>query len=136
MDDLGLPFPLCLRQADGRNRKGLPRYLARRLRDSSRREVFVADAVAALNSLSLARGDGCLEVQAAHRLQVGESMSLTNDLALRRIAGALAGAWPPPLEKDLCPRGALCELLRSRTLYDASPSAEIAAYDPDKLRIL
>ena len=134
--DLGLPFPLHLCAEDVRNRRGLPQYLARRARDQARRESYVADAVVALNTLAVARGDGSLEVQAAHRITADECMSVTNDLALRRIGSALSGAWPPPYEKDLCPRGAFCELLRSRTLYDASPGMESVVYEASILRIL
>ena len=134
--DLGLPFPLHLRAEDVRNRRGLPKYLARRAAGQARRESYVADAVVALNTLAVARGDGSLEVQAAHRNSADEPLSVTNDLALRRFGSAPSGAWPPPYEKDLCPRGALCELLRSRTLYDSSPGLESVVYEASTLRIL
>ena len=118
---LDMPFPQCPRTDDTRDRRGLPRYLARRIGGSAGCEHYLAVAVASLNALSLARWDGRLEVQLAHRVSNGEVLPLSYHLALRPLWSALAGARPQPLEHDVCARGALSELLQSTTIYYSAP---------------
>eukprot|EP00972_Heterocapsa_arctica_P105632 15562629-Heterocapsa_arctica.AAC.1 len=62
------PFPLVRRPGVRRDRRGLPRYLARRLLEAERHEGLLVEALASLNALESSRASGkmqCVEPRQA-----------------------------------------------------------------------
>ena len=133
---VGLPFPLRLRHADERDRKGVKRYLAQRAGRRACLERHLASAASALNALAAARGNGQLEIQPARRISQSQTLPVANDMALRRLGSAVSEAMPQPTESTLCLTGALCELLKCDPLYDNEAACTVVNYDADCIRCL
>ena len=105
-----------------------PRYVAQRTARRGCRERRVREAVWSLNQLAsdtvrgqvtLARGAACLEANTAQRA------------VLRRLRGAVGyfSSRPP----DSTPNGALCELLKTDSLY-AAQACKVEDYDESKVK--
>ena len=130
----GCPFPLELR-AVPENRR-VPRYLARRLRKRASKEELVSDAVRSLNALYFARASGVLSVEEPRHASFDRKVSATNDLVLNSLGRCVSMHWPRPSEFDVSPDGALCELLKSRDIYDTEPDTTTRPYESGKVRVL
>ena len=68
-------------------------------------------------------------------MKPGTELSATRRAVLDNIDRAVSSASPRPPELDLCPDGALRELLKSSSLYDIDSHVPTAPHDPDKLRV-
>lgn len=132
----GSPFPLAFRYAGPPDRGGGPRYLARRRRRHATAEVLVEGGVSALNALEKARGDGVLLLEAPRRVEAVEELSLVQDLVLRNLGRAATACLPQPQERDLCPDGALYELLRAKDVYHLGKDTTVTPYVRDQLAVL
>ena len=108
---LDAAFPLRVATQATRDRRGAPRYLARRLRAADDRDSLSEDAVRSLNSLAEARGNGRFARRPVCRIEK-DKLTEGEQLALSRVGGALRGSLPRPAERDICSDGALCELLK------------------------
>ena len=131
----GAPFPLVLR-ASADDRRGAPRYLARRHRRHAAAEELVAGGVAALNALVTARGNGLLVLEEPRRVQSEDQLSVSQDAVLRNLGRAASACLPVPCEREMFEDGALCELLRAKDVYDLGQDTSVAPYDKDKLAVL
>ena len=97
---LDAAFPLRVATQATRDRRGAPRYLARRLRVADDRDSPSHDAVRSVNSLAEARGNGRfarwpVRRNGKYKLAEGEL------LALSRVGGALRGSLPRPTGRDI-----------------------------------
>ena len=132
---LDAAFPLRVATQATRDRRGAPRYLARRLRAADDRDSLFEDAVRSLNSLAEARGNGRFARWPVRR--IGKDKLTEGELlALSRVGGALRGSLPRPAERDICADGAFCELLKCRNFHDTDQSVSAAEYDPSQVRVL
>ena len=114
----------------------MPRYLVQRVRQYQARESLVAGAVVSLNALNRSRAGRRLVTEPACRgLRPGVDADVW-DSVLRNLGRATGEFLPKPAEHAVCAGGALRELLKSRDIYDFSPGAHTARYDPDLLTVL
>ena len=134
-DRHGSPFPLRLRPVDERNRRNLPRYLARRLRKRDSQEAIISDAVAGLNALSLARASGDLEFKPPDHATVSQPITASEDAVLRNLGRSLAHTGEY-VGRETFQDGALCELLRSSSVYNVEDDCTVAPYVEDRVRVL
>ena len=118
-------FPLRLRalRSEGPERR---RCLAKRLRAARESEALVANAVRALNALAEARGDGGLQLVPPSRAEPDACLSAAQSSALNNIGRAVKACLSVPKPAELFPDGALCELLRSRDVYDVQQPLAVA----------
>ena len=119
----GYPFPLVRRPpGDQRDRRGLPRYLVRRLAQRDGHERLLSEALASLNALEGARASGSLQCREPRQARSAAEISPTRESVLRRLGRSLRHALPRPAEREAFPDGALCELLKVQDLYAAMES--------------
>ena len=139
MDDShGSPFPLLLRPSFKEDRGGvpMPRHAKRRLNERARDEGILEAAVVSLNALNVAGGSGELWPEPPRRAKTEGEITATREAVLNNLGRAHALCKPQPAERDLCPDGALCELLKTKDLYEGESISTTASYEPDKLRVL
>ena len=96
----------------------------------------MARAVRALNALAVGRGDGVVHLVAPSYAVPGDPLSAAQSSALDNIGRAVKACLPAPSCSELYPDGALCELLRSRDIYDVQQSLTVTPYDAEKLKVL
>ena len=99
-------------------------------------EGYVARGVRALNALAADRGTGTLLVEEPKLATEADPLSPAQHAALGNIARGVKACLPAPDPAITYPDGALCELLRSRDVYDATESLSMAPYDAEKLKVL
>ena len=133
----GSPFPLLLRPSLEVERKGvLPRYIRRRRKEHALAEQIVEGALASLNALNDAGGGGELWPEPPRRATTSGEITAAREAVLCNVGRAHALCLPRPAESVAYPEGALCELLRTRDLYEGEAVPTTATFDPDKLRVL
>ena len=93
------------------------------------------DAAAALNALASARARGLPKPVWPSRMPRGRELSKAQLSTWRRLGAVASATAPRPLEYDLCPSGALPELLKAKDLYDTDVPVAVAAYDPERVSV-
>lgn len=118
----GVPRPVDLSDA--------PRYVAQRCVRRCCRERRVREAVWSLNQLA---GDTVRGVNVLPRGAAPQEPNAAQQSVLRRLRDAMSAfsARPP----GTTPNGALCELLKTDSLY-AAPACKVENYDESKVKFL
>ena len=129
-------FPLRLRAPWAEAERPRRRYLSRRLGARARVDTLLGAGVRALNALAASRADGRVVPTEPAFATADLPLSAAQHGALNNIGRAIKACLPAPIELEEYPDGALCELLRSRGVYDVQESLATAAYDPAKLKVL
>ena len=127
-------FPLRLRGWQGGEKFQQRRYLARRRRDWEHVEGYVARGVRALNALAADRGTGTLLVEEPKLATEADPLSPAQHAALGNIARGVKACLPAPDPAITYPDGALCDLLQSQDVYDATESLSMAPTTPRSSR--
>lgn len=132
----GYPFPLVLRPPHEEDRRCLPRYQAQRRARGDVVEDLLSEAIVSLNAMESSRAGTRLPLAAATRAATSSEVGPSRDAVLNRLGRAAARHLPRPRKHLLCPDGALCELLKTKDVYDVMHPTTQLPYDRTKLRVV
>ena len=92
--DHGSLFPLLRPLEEGGDRRGVPRHLARRRRKREVVDRLLEGAVASLNALAAARGNGRLGLRPVRHASSEVEITRTRDAVLNNLARTIKLSLP------------------------------------------